>query len=225
MVSGGFDVKGQLPLLANLEYLKQLDKKLNIHLGVCDREIIDRLKPLNPIISFDFNHDEEMLKAAGFSVKPKDYLKSYQLLVQETFTVIPHLLVGRNRGKIQSEYHSLEILADYSPPAVVFLIFTPTPGTAFAGSSPPDLTELEKFFAQAKATLPKTAFYLGCLRPKGILREKIDRLAINYDFAKIVMPAPKTKARAREAGFTINEESECCAFDSSLSGNRRGSGA
>ena len=227
LISGGYDKQGKLPWREHLSFLKKIRRqglKINLHPGICEKEDIEPLKELSPVISFDFITDDDLLEEAGFSVQKKDFLSSFELLQAQKIRVIPHLLVGRNRGKIKTEYEGLKILADYSLKKLVFLIFIPAPGTAFSAFSPPSLSELEKFFFFAREALPRTDFYLGCMRPRGFGREKIEELAIKYQFVKIVMPAKRTQKQMKENNFRIKEQKECCAFDSGNSRDRGGSG-
>ncbi len=224
LISGGYNEKGEIPWKESLSFLKELRKKgyrINLHLGTCEKAEVSLLKEISPVISFDFITDDEMLEMAGFSVRKKDFLSTFSLLLKENFPIFPHLLLGRNRGKIKQEYQALRILASYSPEKLVFLVYLPPPVCSF---SPPSLFELERFWGKAREILPGTNFYLGCLRPRGIFGEKIEELALKYQFQKVVMPSRRIKTLAEEQSFLLKEEWECCVFDSDIGGNCRSSG-
>jgi len=212
LISGGWNAQGQLPWEENFNRLLSLKNqgiRLNIHSGLWKKEQVSRLKELNPVISFDFLLDQGLMKECGFVFSTTEVIKSYDLLVDSGLPVIPHLLLGRNRGSLGGDFEILKTLSAYNPKKLVLLIFIPTPDTAFADCPVPELLDLEKFFSRAQETLGRTSLILGCMRPGGALRVKIDNLAVKHNFSKIVMPAPQIRKTATK---TL-QQNECCAFD------------
>lgn len=212
LISGGWNAGGQIPWEENFPALKRLREggiRLNLHFGIFRNEKTALLKELSPLISYDFLLDDELLQLSGFGFKTAEVLKSYEALLATGLEVVPHLLLGRNRGRLSGDFSLLETLAAYRPQKAVFLIFIPTPGTAFETFFPPEIEQLEKIFSQAREKLPQTALILGCMRPGGAYRIKIDRLALKHQFNKIVMPAPQIRKTIPQALI----QSQCCAFD------------
>jgi len=40
--------------------------------------------------------------------------------------VAPHVVIGINRGRIESEYEALDLIAREDPEALILVVFTPT---------------------------------------------------------------------------------------------------
>ena len=97
--------------------------------------------------------------------------------------------------------------------ALTCLVFRPTPGTAYAQARPPDPAEVVAVLIEAARTLPAaTVFHLGCMRPAGAYRRRLDILAWLAGFRSIVMPDRELVAALDAAGVTRRETPECCSL-------------
>lgn len=209
LVSGGCTPRGKVFTRKHLPVLKRLKAaglRINLHCGLVSARDILAFKPLAAVTSFDFIADPEILELNR--LKPKAYLECLERLRAQV-TVIPHLMLGINRGRINSEYQALRLLSELQCPALTFLVFKPAPGTPWAGFPPPALESVERVLDYARDLMPHTPFYLGCMRPGGNYRERLDALALRYRFAKIVMPARST---LEQAGSEAIIRQECCAL-------------
>ncbi|HPB34065.1 MAG TPA: radical SAM protein [Caldisericia bacterium] len=197
LISGGFNIKGGLDIIPNLDYLKQVKsfgKKIILHSGFIKKSEIDLIKGIVDVISFDFIYDKETIQEVyHLPYDGEDYKKEY-LLLRRNIKTIPHIIVGLFRGKIKGEYEIVDVLAEIKPNIVVFLILVPTKGTPFQDVTLPDIEEIKKFFQFSKRKLRLTNFVLGCMRPKGILRDEIEITAYESGFDGFVNPGNKLKS-------------------------------
>jgi lipoyl synthase len=214
LVSGGCNEQGKVPLLERWAELEELAGRgpLNLHTGLVDDDEAARLAKIARVISFDFVGDNETIAAVyGLPVTVEDYLYSYRCLLKYC-SVIPHICIGLNAGRIKGEYEALRLLRQEAVEAISIIIFRPTAGTAFRDCAPPSPEEAARFIATARLMFPLTPLYLGCMRPSGSYRETLDSLALKAGVNKIVLPAPAARSQAAELGLEISISEECCSL-------------
>ncbi|MFH0801780.1 MAG: radical SAM protein [bacterium] len=215
LISGGSDERGRVPLHENLSFLSRLSSiglRLNLHTGLVPPESVSGLESLSPTISFDFLVDDETIRSVyGTGAAGKDYLESFRAL-SKRYPTVPHLTIGLLEGRIRGEYAALEALASEKPEKLVFLVFIPTKGSRFERCSPPPLPEVEKIFSRAREILPGTSFFLGCMRPGGLYRQRLDLLALKYRFSRLVMPSRPAQEMALKLGMQVVTVEECCCL-------------
>lgn len=215
LLSGGCENNGVVPLAKQLAFIASLQGKykLNTHLGLADETQIKAISRLVDLVSFDFVTDQATIEEVyHLPYTAEDYIRTYQLLKQETKQVVPHICVGLKGGEISGEYQTLEILKKLGAEKLVFIVFIPTKGTTYANRQPPLLEAVAKFFATARMMFADIPLYLGCMRPTGKYRSQLDLLAVECGFNKIVIPTPPAVKYAEQMGLMINKEEECCAL-------------
>ncbi|MCX7845028.1 MAG: radical SAM protein [Dictyoglomaceae bacterium] len=214
LVSGGFDFNGKLSNIPVniLEDLKKKGFKLNYHLGLIKKENIKNIMGIIDEVSFDLILDDEIIKSIFHLNKTaEDFKKTFKLL-NKYFSVSPHIVLGLNWGKIEKEYEAIEFLSRFNPIKIIFIIFTPIKNTPMGHISPPPINMLKKFFLFIKEKMPKVNLYLGCVRPSGNYREKLDLLAYEMGFKAIVNPHPKVLEYLKKSNLIEDYFYECCAF-------------
>ncbi|MEW6397549.1 MAG: radical SAM protein [Bacillota bacterium] len=215
LVSGGCDWQGRVPLSGNLELLARLratGARLNLHTGLVGEEEARLLAPHGTLASLDWvAHAPTVREVSGLEAGPEEYLRTYRALARY-LPVVPHICVGLRGGRIVGEWESIEVLVELEPAAVVFLVFMPTPGTRYEGCAPPDPEQVAAVVAYARTRLPGAEIALGCMRPKGAYRQRLDPLAVAAGVNRIVMPAPSARREAVARGLSLAETRECCAL-------------
>lgn len=215
LISGGCDSRGRVPVTAYLEKVKALrqGRKMNWHVGLIEEEKMRQIAPYVDLISFDFVGDDETIRQVyGLSARVEDYVRTYQML-RRYAQVLPHLTIGLKGGKLAGEYRALEILAELGAGGLVFLVFIPTPGTRYADLQPPAVEEAAEVIATARQIFPQKPIYLGCMRPYGEYRARLDCLAIRAGVNKIVSPDKEAVYLAKRLGLKIKRGEECCALN------------
>jgi len=214
LLSGGCDYKGTVPLAEQIKFLERLKGayRLNSHLGLASKEEIEAVSQYVDVVSFDFVSDEETIKEVyNLPHTVQDYIDCYQALKERT-TVFPHICIGLKGGEVKGEYQTLELLEEIGATALVFIVFIPTKGTAYADRQPPALEEVGKVLATARIKFPNIPIYLGCMRPKGRYRGELDLLAVQCGVNKIVIPAPPAVKYVEDLGWEIVRGKECCVL-------------
>ncbi len=215
LISGGSDEKGRVPIHEHLPFLARLVSRgfqLNLHTGLLPPGKVAGFESLSPTVSFDFLVDDETIRTVyGNGASGKDYLESF-LALRKRYTTVPHITIGLLGGRIQGEYAALEALASEKPEKLVFLVFIPTRRSRFERCSPPDLPYVEMVFSLARKKLPSTSLLLGCMRPGGSYREKLDLLAVKHGFSRLVMPSPAAREAAVSSGLKVILREECCCL-------------
>ncbi len=214
LVSGGCNPQGRVPhreRWAELENLA-LRGSLNFHPGLVGAEDAAAIGRIARVVSFDFVVDRAVIKGVyGLQASPDDYVRSYRYL-RRYCRVVPHICIGIMGGRIESEYRALKILRREGAEAISFIVFRPTPGTAFAGAAPPPPEETAAVLAEARVLFPRAPLYLGCMRPGGRHREQLDCLALGIGINKIVQPTAAARRLAVKMGLKVLSGEECCAL-------------
>ena len=230
LVSGGSTKEGKVPVVQNLTFIKKLYKmglKLNFHTGLLEREEILKIKPYASRISFDFIYDDEVIKNVyGLTEKTKeDYEKTYLLMRRlvggrienkegyPSSRVVPHYTIGLNCGKItKGDFDTISELAYLKPTLLVIDVFIPTKGTPFENCPPPPLEGVREILDKARRRLTRTTMFLGCMRPFGEYREKLDLMAYELGVKGFVKPSRPLIEKVKNSGEKIVIKEECCAL-------------
>ena len=217
LISGGCTSQGKVPLLQHLDQLYELKKsaRLNLHTGLVTIEEAHALAAVADVVSFDFvGSDDIIQKVYGLDKKVSDYLDSYRSLAAAlgSHRVVPHVTIGLAAGKVSTEVEAVKLLAAEGISELALLVFRPTRGTRFEKLPAPDLAEVAATMAKIRTQIPSVPINLGCMRPGGGYRSKLDLLALHCGLNKIVHPGRNFEAAARQMGLTVKYEEECCAL-------------
>ncbi len=214
LVSGGCDPQGRVPVLPHLESIVRAGagKRLNWHVGLIDEDTVRAIEPYVDVISFDFVADDETIRQVyALERTAEEYVAAYRMLRRHV-RVVPHLTIGLLGGRLRGERQALSLLRDLGAEALVFIVFIPTPGTAYADRQPPAIGEVVDLLAEARIAFPDTPLLLGCMRPREGYRSRLDELAVQVGVNRIVNPARTAVAAAQQLGLAIEWGEECCAL-------------
>jgi len=214
LISGGCDLTGRVPVTQHLETVKALrnGRRLNWHVGLINEEEIQAIAPYVDVVSFDFVGDEDTIREVyGLNRTVDDYVETYKLL-RRYCKVIPHITIGLRGGELGHERKALRILRDLGVEGLVLIVFTPTPGTRYASRQPPSVESVLELLVEARLLFPDVPIALGCMRPHGEYRHRLDPLAVRAGVNRIVSPAFEAEEEARRLGLTIRRTEECCVL-------------
>ncbi|MHC4183922.1 MAG: radical SAM protein, partial [Planctomycetota bacterium] len=216
LVSGGCDSAGKVPLTDFYEQMhrvkNELGLKVVVHTGIVDEEMAKGLS-YSEVDSalFDIIGDDRTIKEVYHSdVTVKDYEKSLYYLNKHCVPVVPHIVIGLNYGKLIGEYNALEIIAKYKIKSLVLVILTPFMNTPMQDVTPPSIDDIEKFFSKAKNIITESPVILGCARPMGKYKIRVDRLAVDYGLDGIAFPSDGIVAYAQENELKPLFTETCC---------------
>jgi hypothetical protein len=215
LISGGCDPQGRVPVHDHLQELAHIHAthRLNWHVGLVDEAAAAALAPLADVISFDIVGDRETARAVyGLDLGLEDYMAVFDLLQQHA-TVVPHITVGLEGGRLRGERAALAALADRQVERVILIILIPTAGTDYENCPPPDLLAVADLFLWARQILPAAELVLGCMRPHGAYRQAVDQLAVRAGFNGLVNPSKRAEQLAVDLGLALQWGDECCALN------------
>ncbi|MBO8166839.1 MAG: radical SAM protein [Kosmotoga sp.] len=213
LISGGLNGEAAVPWKDHAEFLLKIKRdypvKYNFHVGpVVKSEDIPLLKELADIVSFDIVGDAEVMKEVYGEDLFRASVKSFNLLIENDIKIIPHITIGLKEGVLSHEFKALELLEKAKMRKVVFLVFIPTVGTAYAKKSPPEIKDVELVFKEAGGFRK----ILGCMHPGGGYRRKLQNLALSSGFDAIVQPIKPTIDTAKGLNLNSTYFYECCGF-------------
>lgn len=220
LLSGGCNSDGQVPLVPEIGMVRLKiaetgrNIKINAHPGVVGEEEALAIGAFASVVSFDFVLDDATIREAfGGHRTGQDYVNALHNLRKGKAKVVPHVLIGLYKGEVRGEYEAVEFLAREGIEELIFIVFIPTPRTRWEHLPSPDVDEVLRLIAWARIQNPGMKITLGCMRPKGTYREKLDTNAVRAGVDAIVMPHPKAVIEAQNRQLGVLRKEECCAFD------------
>jgi len=214
LVSGGCDAQGRVPVLSHLDKLARVQEthRLNWHVGMIDEDTIRRLAPHADVVSFDVVGSRDTTRRIyGLDLSLDDYMATLDALARHV-RVVPHITIGLDAGEIIGERDAVRALAQRQIKRLVFIVLIPTAGTELAGCQPPSPEQVADFFLWTRSALPRCELYLGCMRPRGDYRRRLDAFAVRAGLNGIVNPSPTARDLAIELGLEPIWSDECCAL-------------
>jgi len=216
LVSGGMNDRHWVPLEEHIGLLMKLKEwgwRLNLHTGLIPGEAAGKLRGLADVISFDFLTDDHTIEEVyGVKARGAEYVKTLEML-RGNFEVVPHITAGLLGGEMRGEKDALDALVGLGPEKMVFLVLKPTRGTRYQDCAPPALSGVEDLFSHARSLFPGAELSLGCMRPaRSDYGLGLEKLALKYDFSKVVMPSAAFRGYLDGQGIVYDIEEECCAL-------------
>jgi uncharacterized radical SAM superfamily protein len=218
LVTGGCDQNGRLPwrqFLATIEKLKaETDLTITVHAGQTDLETARALKhagvdqALVDVVGDDVTAREVYHLSAG-TAAVRETLES---LARAELETVPHVLFGIYYGRERGERAALEMLKDYPVKKYAVVVLMPTRGTPMAGVQPPPPERVASFIAHARIELPHVLASLGCARPRGHYRKRLDALAVKAGINSLAIPSDEALNEAERRGLDVVYRETCCSL-------------
>jgi hypothetical protein len=220
LISGGSNKKGVVPIRPFLKTLRRIKEefgfKIVAHLGILDKETVKEIKESEAIdgAMIDIIGSQQTLQKVYHlsDITVSDFENSLSLLCEYEIKTIPHIVIGLHYGKILGEFNALKIVSKYKIASLVLVGLLPQPGTKMYGVTPPEPEEMGKIFKSARTLLEKTPILLGCIRPLGEHKLKIDILAIKAGLNGIAYPSEGIIKFAKNMGLIPHFSEMCCSL-------------
>ncbi len=217
LISGGCLPDGSVPLEKFVEAIAEVKKTLGltvvVHTGVIDAELAGRLAEagVDAALIDIIGSDETIREVYQLNVSVADYDKSLRVLHESGIPLVPHVLVGLHYGRLKGEFEALQMIAKYSPSAVIVIALMPVHGTLMETVTPPTPEDIARVLVAARLMLPKTPLVLGCMRPKGKHKTETDVLAVKAGVNAIAFPAEQAIELAESMHMETSFSSLCCS--------------
>ncbi|MDH5545664.1 MAG: radical SAM protein [Gammaproteobacteria bacterium] len=141
-----------------------------------------------------------------------DFEATLASLVNTKMKVVPHIVIGLHYGQLLGEWQALKMLQRYTPDAVVLVVVMPQYAPEKRPFKTPDTTEVGRFFMDAREALPNTPLLLGCARPPGLAKVKIDSYAVMAGMSGIAHPAEGVVELAARLERQVKVTPACCSI-------------
>ena len=218
LISGGAEANGSVPLkvfskaMARLK--DELGFKMAVHTGLVDEEAADALKDANiDAAMIDIiGSDETIHEVYHLKASIQDYENSLKNLAQRSIKTSPHAVIGLHYGKILGEYKALEIISKYKIASLVLVVLNPMSNTPMMDITPPKIEDVKEIIVFARKMFPETPILLGCARPGGKYKAKLDKIAIDEGINGIAYPDENAIDYAMEKGINPVFSEFCCSF-------------
>jgi uncharacterized radical SAM superfamily protein len=217
LISGGCLPNGSVPLKNFSEAIKDVKSKTKlkivVHTGLIDEETAFNLKnaKVDAALIDIIGSNETIKEIYHLNAKTEDFEKSLNAIKKASIPLVPHVLIGLHHGKIKGEYNALNIISRYNPSALIIIVFFPIKGTNMEKDNPPSLLEVAKVMVYARKVFPNTPIALGCARPTGVYRVKLDLTAVKTGVNAIAFPSEEAVELAKSFNLEISYSNVCCS--------------
>jgi uncharacterized radical SAM superfamily protein len=216
LISGGCLPDGSVPIDGFIDAIgeaKRLGLTVVVHTGLIDLDTARRLKSAEvDAVSIDIIGSEETAKEIyHINASTDDYRQSLLALKSSGIRFTPHVLVGLHYGEIRGELNALKMIAEYQPSALILIVFFPIRGTKMENVEPPSPEAVADVLVNARVMIPKVPIALGCARPKGKYRTKVDVLAVKAGVNGVAFPAVEAVETAEKLGLKVTFSMLCCS--------------
>jgi hypothetical protein len=141
-----------------------------------------------------------------------DFEKTLEVLVATRMKVVPHIVLGLHYGRLLGEWNALEMVRRHRPSALVLVVVMPFYAPAHRPFAIPDSREVGRFFLNARQVLPEIPLLLGCARPPGLAKVRIDAYAALAGLNGIAHPAEGVVELAARLGRGVRVTAACCSI-------------
>ena len=221
LITGGCRQDGSVPLLDFLDTIKKVKRETNLiintHTGLLNQETAKKLANADvDIVSFDINMDEEVVRNIyHLDIELSEYKKAIELLKKYELNIVPHICVGLHYGKLNKELDSIKFIkeSEINPSLIVIIVLIP-PKNSMIKFDTPKPEDIAKIIAVLRFVFPKTEISLGCMRPRGKIKIKVEKCAIKGGITRIEIPSKETLKWLKNHKSKIQFKffSACCAI-------------
>ncbi|MFQ6057624.1 MAG: radical SAM protein [Anaerolineae bacterium] len=217
LLSGGADREGRVPLDGHLKaiaYLKARGLKVIVHTGLVDKATAQGLKTAGvDQVLVDVIGDEETIhQVYHLDKRPQDYAATLAVLKEAGLAIAPHIVVGLHFGQIRGELAALEMITAAEPEVIILVVLNPLPNTPMARFPAPSVEVVSRLAAVARILNPERPISLGCARPPGPTKARMERLAITAGINTLAYPSEASIDYARSLSLRVEWAEVCCSL-------------
>ncbi len=217
LLSGGSNRRNEISYSRFWSCVSKLKRDLKIevavHTGLLDRPRAEAMAAAGvDLAMIDVIGAEETVREVyNLDRAVADFEASLAALCEAGLRVAPHIVVGLHFGRLAGERCALEICLRHPIAALVLVVAMQQhaiPGT-FAV---PDADVVGHFLWEARQAAPDIPVTLGCARPHGIHRRKVDAYAVMAGLDAVAFPTDGAVELARAIGRPVTADPTCCAL-------------
>jgi uncharacterized radical SAM superfamily protein len=218
LLSGGADREGRVNWLPYLEAIRRIKGEtgliLSIHSGFLDPAMARKLKQagISQALVDVVGDEETYLRVFHLQQGMVRVRRTMADIKESGMELVPHIVAGIHYGEIRGEYRALELICEYNPQALVFVVLFPFPSTPMAFVKPPDPEDVAELFIYARELMPEVPQSLGCERSRGRDGYKLEKLALMGGVNRMAVQSDRALVMARELGLRIYFQKTCCSW-------------
>ena len=217
LISGGCLEDGSVPLerfMDDIRRLKSQGLTVLVHTGLVKRPVARALKSagVDQILLDIIGDDETIRQVYHLNKTTEAYRESLAILRQEGLRAVPHVIVGLHFGQLLGEFHALEMIRDEGCHQLVIVALMPLPGTKMADVPTVLAQDVGRVIASARIMMPTTPVSLGCAKPVGPEKPKMEIMAVDVGVQNIAYPLSETILYAKACGYTVQYHEKCCSL-------------
>lgn len=217
LITGGCDTNGKLPWGAFFETIAWIKGNtqllVSVHSGQLNYSEAVKLKEsgVDQALLDIIGDDETAEKICHLPNGVSTIRATLDALFSAGLEVAPHIVFGLNFGAWVGETNALDIISKYPFKKYIVVVLTPAKGTPMATAKAPSPERVASYLALARTKNPTMEAGLGCARPRGKARERMDTLAIFAGVNSIAMGSEHAIIAAKQRGLTIENRRTCCS--------------
>jgi uncharacterized radical SAM superfamily protein len=142
----------------------------------------------------------------------EDFERTLEALVSTRMKVVPHIVIGLHYGRLLGEWVALEMLQRHRPDALVLVVVMPFYAPRQRPFVVPDPEQVGRFFMDVREALPDMPILLGCARPPGPAKLRLDSYAVLAGLDGIAHPADGVVELAARLGRSVSVSASCCSL-------------
>lgn len=219
LLSGGSRADGSVPTYEYADLIRSIRERyhlvLSAHTGILNRQQASKLKSygLDMALVDVIGSEETIRQVYGLDRAPVHYDRTLAHLSDFNIPLAPHIIVGLHEGRLDGEFHALELVRPYDPDVVVIVVFIPTEGTDFENMPNPAHSDVIRVITAARQRFPKTPVSVSCVRPGGKYRSQLDEYSLLSGVDRVAVPSRQCYQTAGELGLDIIEiDKSCCCY-------------
>ena len=222
LLTGGSDLNNEIdytPFLPIVRRIKDRHPEFSIavHTGLMDPA---RAKALHAsgvdVAMMDIIGAQDTVSRIYHLKRPvSDFEETLAALVDSGLRVVPHIVLGLHYGRLLGEWEALEMIARHRTESAVLVAVMPhfvRPDRPFVT---PDPEQAGQFFADARRVLADRSLVLGCARPPGTAKVRMDTYAVMAGLDGIAHPSDGIVELARRLGRVHQVSTGCCSVEMS----------
>jgi len=227
LISGGFDKNGKLPLRDYLGTLKKIKSnypylKIYAHAGFVDFTEAAEIKDsgIDGVLANVISSSNAIKTVYNLPhASPQDYFVTLENLKKAGNKIAPHIIIGLDHGKIESEYDAVRLVSKIGVDSLVFVVLKKLTKeinladmkTDFLKSKGTYEKEIVTLISFARNLMPDVTITFGCAKPMTNKRGQLEIDLLNVGINVIAFPASESINYVISNKIPFRFEETCCA--------------
>ncbi|GBE10068.1 radical SAM superfamily protein [bacterium BMS3Bbin12] len=219
LLTGGSNHRNEVeygPYYATIRRIKDEfpDFRIALHTALVDEDIARCMEQsgIDAAMMDVIGAQETVTRVYHLRRRVEDFERSLEALVATRMKVVPHIVVGLHYGRLLGERNALEMIRRHRPDALVLVVVMPFYAPVKRPFETPDANAVGRFFLDARERMPDFPLLLGCARPPGTTKARIDVYAVLAGLDGIAHPSDGIVELAARLERRVRVTPACCSI-------------